>query len=354
MFGEDIECPLEENTVILRSHWQYHVKRDGQHRARQCCNGLKQVAPILHALAKTYASCVKHPIQQQFLTLAAKQNFLLFGGDSKDAFAHSPAPEVLTFMMIDNQYYEWYFHHFKKKLDKSRVLPVLCALQGHPESGKLWKRYINNILMSPTFNFKHTTHDRTIYQTTFKGNKVLLLQMVDDLLLQCEHKETAQEIYTLIGLALQLENEDQPPFAYLGPCVDFNGVDIEQSNTHITISCQSYIDWMLRVHGWNNQKKKLSKNLSHLPDACLKTIYKECGPDEGTVDAFKLELSQGFAYCTLLGEMMYAYVTCQPNIGYAITTMSKFSTKPSKYHYELLKGIAKYLRETKEWGIKYT
>ena len=51
---------------------------------------------------------------------------------------------------------------------------------------------------------------------------------------------------------------------------------------------------------------------------------------------------------------MYAYVTCRLNIGYAITTMSKFSTKPSKYHYQLLKGIAKYLQETKKWGIKYT
>ena len=95
------------------------------------------------------------------------------------------------------------------------------------------------------------------------------------------------------------------------------------------ISCQSYIDRMLCAHGWSNQKKKLSKNLFPLPDACLKTIYKVCGPDEGTVDAFKLELSQGFAYCTLLGKMMYAYVTCQPDISYVITTMSKFSTKPS-------------------------
>ena len=42
------------------------------------------------------------------------------------------------------------------------------------------------------------------------------------------------------------------------------------------------------------------------------------------------------------------------NIGYAITTMSKFSTKPSKYHYELLKGIEKYLWETKDWEIKFT
>ena len=48
-------------------------------------------------------------------------------------------------------------------------------------------------------------------------------QMVDDLLIQCEHQETAKAIYKLIGLALQLEYEDQPLFAYLSQCVDFNG-----------------------------------------------------------------------------------------------------------------------------------
>ena len=72
--------------------------------------------------------------------------------------------------------------------------------------------------------------------------------MVDDLLIQCEHKETACEIYTLIGLALQLKNENESPFAYLGPCVDFNGVDIKGSNTHIMISCENCIDLMLCVH----------------------------------------------------------------------------------------------------------
>ena len=56
--------------------------------------------------------------------------------------------------------------------------------------------------------------------------------MVDDLLIQCEYKETAEEIFFLISIALQLENEDKLPFAYLGRCVDFNDVDIEQSDTH--------------------------------------------------------------------------------------------------------------------------
>ena len=33
MFGKDMARPLEENAVILRSHWQYYVERDGQRRA---------------------------------------------------------------------------------------------------------------------------------------------------------------------------------------------------------------------------------------------------------------------------------------------------------------------------------
>ena len=50
---------------------------------------------------------------------------------------------------------------------------------------------------------------------------------------------------------------------------------------------------------------------------------------------------------------MYAYVTYRLDIGYAITTMSKFLTKQSKSLYKLLKGITQYLHKTKDRGIKY-
>ena len=43
---------------------------------------------------------------------------------------------------------------------------------------------------------------------------------------------------------------------------------------------------------------------------------------EGTSAAYKLELVAKFSYRTLLGEMMYVYVTCRPSIGYAITTIN--------------------------------
>ena len=47
----------------------------------------------------------------------------------------------------------------------------------------------------------------------------------------------------------------------------------------------------------------------------------------------------GFSYRHLLGELRYAYMTCRCDIGYAVTTLSKFSTSPSEFHYKLLKTV---------------
>jgi len=59
----------------------------------------------------------------------------------------------------------------------------------------------------------------------------------------------------------------------------------------------------------------------------------------------------GFVYRTLLGELLYAYVACRPDIGYATITLSKFSTCPHDHHFIMLKKVVKYLRATKDWGI---
>ena len=51
--------------------------------------------------------------------------------------------------------------------------------------------------------------------------------------------------------------------------------------------------------------------------------------------------------------MMYAYITCQPDIWYTVTTMSKFSSAPTAYHYKLLKEVGKCLHSTIGWSIKF-
>ena len=142
---------------------------------------------------------MNQPVERLFFALAAINDHKVYGGDIKDAFAHSPSPDVPTFVRIDNQYSEWWSQRHKTNINRSHVLPVLRCLQGHPESGKIYERHINQILGSMELNFKATVHDRCIYQTTYKGQQILLLKQVDDLAIATNDESLAKEIYDIIG-----------------------------------------------------------------------------------------------------------------------------------------------------------
>ena len=357
MYGKPILIPDKANSIVLRPHWQYNIKRDGTRRSRLCCNGSKKAAPLLHSIALTYSSCVEHPIQRLFLAIAASLNLKIYGGDAKDAYGHSPGPEIPTFMSIDDAYAEWYEEKYGEKIDRRKVLPVRKALQGHPESGRLWERHITGILEK--MGFRSTTHDKTIYRLEYLHKDtetyetIYMLRQVDDFAMACKDETTAKKLYEEIGLALQTEQETEPPFAYLGLVKDFNGVDISQTNEYIEISSSNYIDRVMRSHGWETEPRSKGAPTSPMNKDALEQIFRQEGHKEGTREHAELEHKAGFAYRTLLGELMFCYVSCRCDIGYAITLLSKFSTSPSQYHYTCLKNVARYLRATKHWGIRY-
>ena len=111
---------------------------------------------------------------------------------------------------------------------------------------------------------------------------------------------------------------------------------------------KAYLERFLQTHGWDtksdNKKNgtfftdsmKSLKPLSPLSYDCLEQLFNHIGPKEHSPEAIALEKTAGFSYRTVLGELMYAYITCRPDIGYAITTLSKFSSAPSAFHYKQL------------------
>ena len=89
--------------------------------------------------------------------------------------------------------------------------------------------------------------------------------MVDNFLIQCEFEETVEEIFYLIGTVLQLEDEDELSFQYLGLCVDFNDVDIKESNTHIMIICYNHSSSLSQKQGFPILSvRRWSKNTAYL------------------------------------------------------------------------------------------
>jgi hypothetical protein len=348
-------CYPPKDAILLSSHWQYRIKLCGKRRSRNCCDGSPRAAPKLHALAETYASCVEQPIFRMFCALSAALNLQIFGGDAQDAFAHSPAPKIPTFIRIDDAYHEWYKAKFNVNLDRKQVLPVLHALQGHPEAARLWEEHITRILAD--LGFTATTHERNIYSATIRDQQVLLLRQVDDFALATSDPSIATYLYEAIGKALQLPGEPTPPFEIQGHIKSFNGVDVHQTRDYIKINSENYIRRLLVAHHWETPTAQESipgsRPSEPLKPSDIHALYNTVGPAESTPEHAKLESDMGFSYRSLLGELLFAYVTTRPDIGYAVTTLAKFAIKPSTLHYHRLKDVAKYLRNTIDWGIIY-
>ena len=349
-------CKPPPGAIVLSPHWQYRIKTSGKRRSRNCCDGSPRAAPKLHAMAETYASCVEQPIGRLFLALSAALNYVIYGGDARDAFAHSPAPKIPTFIRIDDAFADWYQAKFGKPIDRRHVLPIQHALQGHLEAAQLWEEHITSILHD--LGFRSTTHERNIYIAHLDGTPILLLRQVDDFALASPDPAIATTIFDAIGKKLQLPGETSPPFEQLGLMSSFNGLDVHQTRDYIKLSCTSYLRRLLAGHNWETpgefESKIGSRPTEPIPASCIAALYTTpAGPCEHTQEHAKLEHDMGFAYRSLLGEILYAYVTARVDIGYAITTLAKFAAAPAKIHYQRLKGLALYLRLTIDWGIIY-
>ena len=97
---------------------------------------------------------------------------------------------------------EWYSEvEQKPHIPQHYVLPVNHALQGHPESRRLWAKKINSILMD--IGYKNTTHEPCLYVKQVDGKPIFFLRQVDDFLLSANSEQIANTEFDLIQAQLR-------------------------------------------------------------------------------------------------------------------------------------------------------
>ena len=346
--------PLKPSQVF-RLHWARVVKSSGVRKSRACLDGSKRAAPWLRMMVQTYSSCVELPCLRAFLAICATRGYYVSFGDVENAYQQSPPPSIDCFLEVDDTIYDWYLRRFGVKLDKTKeVIPLYRALQGHPEAGALWERMITDILINK-MGFKNTAHEKNLYLGQIDGEEVLVCRQVDDFATGSKNQKTSEKFIDEIRKHVEAE------FAYMGVKTEsgyyqrYNGIDVFQTKDYIMVSAESYIDRMLATHGWDSPKhpdKVPEKAIPLNADAANRLMTLE-GPPEKSIEAQEIARRQGFSYRNILGELIYAYVICRLDIGYAVCFLARFSDSPHEEHFTALKAVCKYLRATKSWGIIY-
>ena len=98
----------------------------------------------------------------------------------------------------------------------------------------------NTYQQHPPGDWFQKYHERCIYQTKIKHQRVLFLRQVDDFAVASKDPTIAKDIIAKIGNKLQV------PLNYLGVIATFNEIDVLQTRGQIKISCQTYLDKKFR------------------------------------------------------------------------------------------------------------
>ena len=347
MFGDPVI--VSNKYAVFNLMWTYAVKEvDGRKKARCTCDGSTRGGQV-RVLDYTYANSPDQTCARIFYALAAAENLVIYGADVSNAFAEAPPPKQGFFIRPDSAFHAWWtIHKHRDPIPPNHVIPILSAMQGHPEAPRLWEKHADKILRS--IGLVPTTHEPCLYSGLVNGQRVLLLRQVDDFAVAAASESIiTSQVFDLIDNHLTI------PLKRLGLITLFNGLDITQTKDYVKISCKTYIERICEKYldSWMN-KHHMSTRPTPLPQAesFLKSFLSATG-DPSTAVQDKLSNDMGIKYRNGLGELIYALVTCRPDISYAVVKCAQATVSPHEIHYHALKHLLKYLYVTRDDGIYF-
>eukprot|EP00804_Cyclotella_cryptica_P016569 CCRYP_020523-RA/>CCRYP_020523-RA protein AED:0.25 eAED:0.37 QI:0/0/0/1/1/1/2/0/309 len=136
----------------------------------------------------------------------------------------------------------------------------------------------------------------------------------------------------------------------------FNGIDVLQSRHYIKLSAETYIKKMgaKYLDMWHKEVQMMAER--PLPIPTNESFLKAFNGAVGTVDdKIQKELQQrfGFGYRNGVEELIYAMVTCRPDISAVTVKCTQHSACPTDIHFQAVKHAIKYLVATRKDGIYF-
>jgi len=343
MFSTPMPLPINANALHML--WRYNLKACGTKKCRMVCNGSPRQKGTV-TLGHTYANALDAASERLFWAIVASNNYIAIGADVSNAFAEAPAPKAPLYLYIDEAFRDWWVNHLGKEPipPECTVVRVHNAIQGHPESPRLWEKHIDGILKA--LGLTPATHEPCLYSGHYNGTKVLFLRQVDDFAVASSKKADAESLITAINEKMRIEVK------HLGVIDRFNGMDIAQSRYFVKITCAKYLKKMIKGH--QDLLQNVPSNPVPLPADSAYIRNLETAEVPTTIPA-KLQLKErmGFNYRQVIGEIIFPMMKCRPEIAPHAIKLSQYMENPAEAHYQALRDILAFLANTIDDGIYY-
>ncbi|GKC73175.1 zinc finger, CCHC-type containing protein [Tanacetum coccineum] len=328
---DEIGSIMENNTWVLSDlppgckplgcKWIFKrkMKVDGtidKFKARLVIQGFRQKEGIDYF--DTYAPVARITTIRLLLALAAIHNLVIHQMDVKTTFLNGD---------LDEEVYMKQPEGFVMPGNEHKVCKLVKSLYGLKQAPKQWHQKFDEVVLSSGFLLNQS--DKCVYSKfDSSGKGVIICLYVDDMLIFGTDQNQVDKTKKFLSSKFSMKD--------MGEADVILGIKIKRENKGIVITQSHYIEKIL---------KKFNR--------------EDCSPVSTPMDPVeKLKPNTGkpvdqLEYSRAIGCLMYAMTSTRPDIAYAVGRLSRFTSNPSRQHWQAITRVFKYLKGTMNYGLSY-
>ena len=309
---EEPPVPLPPGKTAVDGKFVFARKEDEEghvlrHRARFVGRGFTQTPGSDYT--ETFSSVVKWATVRLVAALAAIFDWEIHVVDVKTAFLRAPLEE------------EVYLRQPPELSDGTgRVLRLNKALYGLKQSPRAWEKELRKFLVSQ--GFKQSQTDQALYIKQVPGGILVVPVYVDDLMATGTPPSAIKEFKDQLAAAYEIQD--------LGPISTYLGVQVvrDRKNKTLTLGLHKYIGALEQRFQEQLNTPGIKGDRSPMVPETRKLLNKP--KDEWTEE--QLGGVPRKLYMSILGSLMYAAITCRPDLAYSVSFLSQWGTDPRQLH----------------------
>ena len=294
------------------------MKTDGsidKYKARLVIKGYRQKEGLDYF--DTYSPVTRITSIRMVIAIAALRNLEIHQMDVKTAFLNGDLNEEIYMEQPEG---------FSAPGQEGKVCRLVKSLYGLKQAPKQWHEKFDNAILSS--GFKINECDKCVYVKDTDKGYVILCLYVDDMLIVGSNDEIIKSTKKMLNSKFDMKD--------MGIADVILGVRISKISSGLVLSQSHYIDKILEKFN------KSDTNVARTPVDFSLHLSKNKGEGVSQLE-----------YSRIIGSLMYLMSCTRPDIAYAVSRLSRYTSNPGDNHWKAIVRVLRYLRYTRDYGLHY-
>jgi Reverse transcriptase (RNA-dependent DNA polymerase) len=311
------ECP--SNRESLTGKWVFKIKRGAageilRYKARWVVRGFEQQYGL--DFHETFASVVKPMSYKAIFAIAAAYDWEIEQMDVKTAFLYGEIEEDIWIELPTG-------------CGVTGTAKLKKALYGLKQAPRVWYNTLATFLSS--IGFQPLDADSSV----FCRDGVIIAIYVDDLLITGASKPDIDKIKDSLKQRFKMSD--------LGACHFYLGMEVirDRPRRTLRLSQTAYLRKILQDFGMEHCNDKITTP--------METSSRLMPAEPGYEADSKFRRN----YQSAVGSLMYAMLGTRPDLAFAVSVISRFSSNPTNAHWSAVKRIFRYVASTLDMSLVF-